>query len=285
MKSSKLLLLSLLCLLSGNFLAGKSDILRLEPVTANETVMTASFKDGAGVSFLHLSETLEGSLSVALNDTRKFKVIYQGRGSVPNVIQAEEGARRVRLVTIIDDFQDYEQKAYLKGLGEVISKRTVRLGLVSSLFNVETNELMASSKVRLENVEIITQTSSSNSDSTVRSEKIIVQISDEAAREMVSRCLDCLSPARVIAKTGNQITFNRGHDFGYPVGRIVEIFDKGEELKDPDTGESLGTEEILVGTAKVRRLTQKFSTAIILEDQGIEKSHIVRLMPVGLNLH
>ncbi|MBL62654.1 MAG: hypothetical protein CMI30_04510 [Opitutae bacterium] len=282
MKSSKQLILALSCLLNLNLLSGQQDVLNLAPVSANETVMAASFKDGAGVSFLHLSETLESSLMTALNDAKKFKVLYQGKGSEPQVIKEEEGVRNVRLITVIDDFQDYEQKAILEGLGEVIAKRTVRLGLVASLFDFETNELLASSNLRMEKFEVIV-TTGSNPDSSVRSEKIIVKIADEAAREMVSRCLDCLSPAKVIGKTGKQITFNRGHDFGYPVGRIVEIFAEGEDLKDPDTGDSLGPEEILVGTAKVRRLTQKFSTAIILEDHGIEKSHTVRLMPEGLN--
>ena len=112
----------------------------------------------------------------------------------------------------------------------------------------------------------------------VRSNEILLRVSDEVSREVVTRCLDCLSPAKVMAITGKQITFNRGRDFGYPVGQIVEIFAVGEPLEDPDTGELLGLEEVLVGSAQVRRLTEKFSTAIIIEDHGIAKSNIVRLV-------
>ena len=264
-------------------LVAKQDILSLEPVTASESVMTVSFKDGFGVSFVRVSETLEGSLLAALNDARKFTVIYHGKGSEP-IVPAKPGEnRRVRFVTKIDDFQDSEKKAFLEGLGEVITKRTVRIGLVGSLFDVKTNQMLASSKVRLEKSETNVSRASDRSP-VARSEKILVDVSDAVAREMVTRCLDCLSPARVLAKTGQQITYNRGRDFGYPVGQIVEIFALGEDLKDPDTDESLGFEEILVGTAKVRRLTEKSSTASIIEDHGIEKAHIVRPLLLPENL-
>ena len=262
-------------------LVAKQDILSLEPVTASESVMTISFKDGFGVSFVRVSETLEGSLLASLSDARKFTVVYHGKGSEPIAPPNPGEARRVRFVTKIDDFQDSEKKAFLEGLGEVITKRTVRIGLVGSLFDVKTNQIMASAKVRLEKSETNVSRASDRSP-VVRSEKILVDVSDAVAREMVTRCLDCISPARVIAKTGQQITYYRGRDFGYPVGQIVEIFALGEDLKDPDTDESLGFEEILVGTAKVRRLTEKSSTAAIIEDHGIEKAHIVRPLPENL---
>jgi hypothetical protein len=262
-------------------LFSKLDVLNLEPVTATESVMKISFKEGSGVSFVRVSETLDGSLLAALNDARKFTVVYHGQGSDPVLPAAEDDNRRVRFVTKVDDFQDSEKKAFLEGLGEVITKRTVRIGLIGSLFDSKTNELLASSKVRLEK-SVTNVRRASDRNPVTRSEKILVDISDAVAREMVTRCLDCISPARVIAKTGSQITFNRGRDFGYPVGAIVEIFALGEDLKDPDTDESLGFEEILVGTAKVRRLTEKSSTAAIVEDHGIEKSHIVRLLPDDL---
>ncbi|MBO94615.1 MAG: hypothetical protein CMI32_06935 [Opitutales bacterium] len=263
-------------------LAGKQDILNLEPVTANESVMTDSFQEGSGISFIRVSETLEGSLLAALNDARKFTVVYRGKGSDPIAPLVAVEGRRIRLVNKIDDFQDYEKKASLEGLGEVVTKRTVRIGMVGSLFDVETSEMLASAKVRLERSET-NVTRISDRRPVVRSQKILVEVSDAVAREMVTHCLDCLSPARVIAKTGKQITFNRGSDFGYPQGQFLEIYALGEDLKDPDTGDSLGSEEVLVGLAKVRRVTEKFSIAMIIEDHGIEKSHVVRPIQDKLN--
>ena len=258
-------------------LAGERDVLNLEPVTANESVMTSSFREDSGTSFIHVSEALEGSLLAALSDSKKFTVVYRGKGSGPIAPALAEGVDQVRLVITIDDFQDIESKAYLEGLGEVLTKRTVRIGLVGSLFDVKTNEMKAATKVRWKDSETIV-TRASDRGPVVRSNEILLRVSDEVSREVVTRCLDCLSPAKVMAITGKQITFNRGRDFGYPVGQIVEIFAVGEPLEDPDTGELLGLEEVLVGSAQVRRLTEKFSTAIIIEDHGIAKSNIVRLV-------
>ena len=145
MKSSKQLILSLLCLLNFNLLSGKQDVLNLAPVTANDTVMAASFKDGAGVSFLHLSETLEGSLTTALNDTKKFTVLYQGKGSEPKVIKGADDVRNVRLVTVIDDFQDYEQKALLEGHFLLSSGLLYLFTAISSAFTFSFTSLTMSS--------------------------------------------------------------------------------------------------------------------------------------------
>ncbi|HUI69024.1 MAG TPA: hypothetical protein VL354_00800 [Spirochaetia bacterium] len=41
----------------------------------------------------------------------------------------------------------------------------------------------------------------------------------------------------------------------------MAIFQKGEELIDPDTGESLGSSDTKLGTAKIATVDKKFSIA------------------------
>ena len=60
------------------------------------------------------------------------------------------------------------------------------------------------------------------------------------------------------------------------MGQLVDVFALGEALKDPETGTSLGQEEILVGMAQVRRVNNRVSTAIVLDDHGIEKMCVIR---------
>jgi hypothetical protein len=51
----------------------------------------------------------------------------------------------------------------------------------------------------------------------------------------------------------------------------------GEEMIDPDTGESLGEEETLLCKAKVTSVKSKTTTLkIVGDDPGIEKGMIVR---------
>ena len=50
---------------------------------------------------------------------------------------------------------------------------------------------------------------------------------------------------------------NRGNDSGLHVGDVFDIFEPGEELVDPQTGESLGSTETEVGKARVVRINPK----------------------------
>ena len=57
------------------------------------------------------------------------------------------------------------------------------------------------------------------------------------------------------------------------------MFAVGEELIDPDTKESLGKEEVLVGKAKIISVQPKTSSAEIIDDKGIDKGAVLRLPP------
>ena len=66
---------------------------------------------------------------------------------------------------------------------------------------------------------------------------------------------------KIIKVTGNQIYINSGGADGEKVGRVYGVYRTGEEMLDPDTGESLGSEEEKIGTAKVVKVNPKFSIA------------------------
>ena len=51
----------------------------------------------------------------------------------------------------------------------------------------------------------------------------------------------------------------------------------GEDLVDPDTGD-VTREEVFVGTVKVTRVSPQNSQAQVLEDTGIDKGAVVRLL-------
>lgn len=67
--------------------------------------------------------------------------------------------------------------------------------------------------------------------------------------------------ARIIKVDANKIWINSGQEDGIQVGKVVAIFQKGEELTDPDTGESLGSSDTKLGTAKITQVDKKFSIA------------------------
>jgi len=66
---------------------------------------------------------------------------------------------------------------------------------------------------------------------------------------------------KIIKISGKQIYINSGGADGEKEGHVYTIYRMGEEMTDPDTGESLGSEEEKIGTAKVVKVTPKYSVA------------------------
>ncbi len=64
----------------------------------------------------------------------------------------------------------------------------------------------------------------------------------------------------VVKVEKGQIWLNRGQD-AMVVGDALEVFSRGEELIDPETGISLGSEHSMTGRARVTEVREKFSIA------------------------
>lgn len=82
-----------------------------------------------------------------------------------------------------------------------------------------------------------------------------------AGHSVANEILDIIYPIKVVrASSPRQITLNQG-GIRMQIGRQFDVFQKGEVLIDPDTGESLGAEELFCGTIEVTRVMPKFSVA------------------------
>ncbi|MEM9594623.1 MAG: CsgG/HfaB family protein [Acidobacteriota bacterium] len=64
---------------------------------------------------------------------------------------------------------------------------------------------------------------------------------------------------------GNTLTLNRGAAHGVENGMLLDVLGKGEEIRDPDTGLSLGAETDVIGTVRVSSVDDLFSRALILK--------------------
>jgi curli biogenesis system outer membrane secretion channel CsgG len=66
---------------------------------------------------------------------------------------------------------------------------------------------------------------------------------------------------KIIKINGRQLYINSGEADGEKEGHVYAIYRVGEDMTDPDTGESLGAEESKIGTAKVVKVNPKYSIA------------------------
>lgn len=88
--------------------------------------------------------------------------------------------------------------------------------------------------------------------------------------ELVKQIGSLPASGRVIKAEGNKVWINIGKDTLSP-GDVLKVKSKGEELIDPDTGISLGSDDTEIGTVRVSQAQEKFSIAEFVSITGTVK--------------
>lgn len=251
-------------------------------------------------SLKRVAQSMDSVLIERFNGTRKFEIIarsdldavfqdqsFQQSGNVDlsdpkTAEQFKMKGAQYLVVTTITDFQDIKEFASFEGLEEKGLRRTLRYTASVKLYDVTKGSLLEAANVTLNkrmSREIKEYVKSESGEFT---DELIQVIANELGDRVVNRVVDVIYPAKVIARTDNQVTINRGDGTGIAVGQVWSVYAQGEALIDPDTGESLGAEEVKVGTVKITDVLPKFAKGTVVEDLGVDKNQIARIIePAG----
>ncbi len=280
-------------LLTQTFAQAQMETLGVGQVKVSPAVVQSMEKVGKRVEMDRVVQSLDGQLIDRIHATRKFHVV--GRSDLKEIIKEQSfdnsgnvdtsdkslaqqfklaGAKYI-LITTADDFQDYVERATFQGTGRSAIKRVVRFSCVGKIYDTTTGKLLESTNFQISNKDISEDRTYSTRDGLLCDE-LLVAIARSMADKIANRVADVIFPPKVLSRRDRQITINRGDGTDISVGQIWNVFAVGEELIDPDTGESLGREEVLVGKAKIIGVLPKTSTAEILEDYGIDKMAVLR---------
>jgi len=256
--------------------------------------LAASVKPDKKLEMGRIIESLDSQLIDRINATRKFDVV--GRSDLGDILKEQDlgasgnvdaktaaqagkltGAKYL-LVTTIDDYQDYVEKATFEGTGRSATKRVFRLSIVGKVYDASTGKLLESANFQTGNDEFkqIQEERSYTVKDGELSDEMMVAVSRDMAQKIANRIADVIFPAKVLIKRDKEVTINRGEGGGVAVGDTFNVFALGEELIDPDTKESLGRDEVKVGKVKITQVNPKTSTGEILDDTGIDKGAILR---------
>ncbi len=272
--------------------------LALDTLGISDTTITPSLqeyvvKNNKKTELLRIKESLDNQLIHAIKATRKFDVIarsdldkifkeqdFVNSGSVDstdkNAAQSFQIAGVKYLLTVaIDDFQDIVETAKFANLGKTATRRTVRVGAVGKVYDSTSGKLLESASFQFEQVDPVTTDNFVESENNL-SDQLLTAIATDLSAKIANRVVEVLNPAKVLTKTYNQVTINRGDGTDIKVGEVWLVYALGEALIDPDTGENLGAEEIQVGKVRITQVTAKFSKAEVMEDNGIAKGSILR---------
>jgi len=275
--------------------------LAIREIAASKAVQAQAASDGAVNVLNQIVEGADSQLMTAIDRTRRFELV--ARADLPSVIKeqnlAESGnvntldpqaakalqlAGAAYLATVtIDNFQDVTERTVLPGqFGDSqAERRSIQMQGVVKIFDSTSGTLYRSTAVTL-NEAAVDEVLAGVQQQGRKTNALIGKVTALFATAAANAITESLAPAKVMGYTMGQITFNRTADAGVSNGQIWEVLAPGQDLVDPDTGESLGSEEIRVGWARVMNAGPRFSTAQAIEDFGIDRGSIMRLRPEGL---
>ena len=102
---------------------------------------------------------------------------------------------------------------------------------------------------------------------------------NKIAWNVASRFEDLPWQGAVASVNGPKIMVNAGTNAGLTTGLTLKVLSKGDEVTDPETGESLGFESSEIGTLRIVSVQEKFCTCEIVDGgQDVKKGDLVRLV-------
>ena len=257
--------------------------LALAKIKATPAILASAAGANRKNSIDRMSQALDGQMISAVQQTRKFTVL--ARSDADALIEENAASGKpfaftesdLTLVVTIDDFQDVTQTATFASIGKTATKRVVRFSTVAKLYETKTNKLVETANFQEQNLDTEELLPASSTDGGELSDSLLLSLTRRMSEQVAQRVADVAFPARILAKTGKIVTINRGEGTGIAAGQLWEVFALGEELTDPDTGASLGREEMSVGKVRIQRVTPRTAQGEISgEDLGIDRGAIVR---------
>ena len=178
--------------------------------------LAASVKPDKKLEMDRIIESLDSQLIDRINATRKFDVV--GRSDLSDIIKEQDlgasgnvdaktaakagkltGAKYL-LVTTVDDFQDYVEKATFEGTGRSATKRVFRFSVVGKIYDSSTGKLLESANFQTGNdafKQIQEERNYSVKDGEL-SDEMMVAVSRDMAQKIANHVADVIFPAKVL---------------------------------------------------------------------------------------
>ena len=112
---------------------------------------------------------------------------------------------------------------------------------------------------------------------TMSKERALLELSKAFADQASIELTNAIFPMKVAhAQTDGTVYVNRGEDGGLGVGDVLTVFRPGVEIRDPDTGQVIGSSEEQIGQVQLARVERSSSTGSILSaDQPIAAGDVL----------
>ncbi len=235
-----------------------------------------------------MSQSLMDQFNNSIQATRKFQVVV--RSDLNDLITDDDKARALNpdkqkgfnlaetkylTVLTVDDYDDQTQRLDQKLSNTTLTKRTIRLSLITKVYETASGKLLESTSKSISSTEAQQTFNEASTDAEI-TDALIRTVVKDSADWAATQVVDVIFPVKIITKNDKSVTVNRGEGSGMVVDQVWRVFAVGKELIDPDTKEVLGKEEAEIGKVRVTDVLPKFSKASIVEDRGIAEGALLR---------
>ncbi len=257
--------------------------LAVTKITANSAVAARMANQGVGLSLDSILQGLDAQVHDRLLNTRRFEMLERADADALATEAAASGQAfsfngADYILTIrVDGFNDRMEERRLASLGKTIRGRAIEISAVAKITEVATQRSISSANFSVKKYDSENRSENTTQRVGESSDVLMMDAVREIAQKIAGRTTDAIFPARIIGKRDRIVTINRNDQSGISVGQTWEVYAIGDELVDPDTGEK-SREEVYVGKIRVTRVTPQNSQAEILEDNGVDRGAIVRLL-------
>jgi len=290
------------------FAVGALPLLAQDMSALKKRVAVVDFEDRAHYGY-DIGKGVADMLVTALVESKKFMVIErtelekvleeQGLGQ-SGAVTPQSAAKVGQLLGAemlvtgsVTEFGEKESKVggglgRLGGLNLGVSKKMARVAVDIRLVNVNTGEIVAAK-------------SASGEDATTGLDNVGVNDIDfhntttwdntqlgKASREAIEQCVEYVTEGMesvpwvgkiIKASDDGTIIMKPGSKGGVKPGMVFKIFHPGEEIIDPDTGLSLGSEESMIGEIQITgdMADGKAAKAIVKSGMGFQTGDLVKI--------
>jgi curli biogenesis system outer membrane secretion channel CsgG len=175
----------------------------------------------------------------------------------------------------------------VQGFGLGVQSTSATVGIDIRFTNTTTGEIIAAENVRKEESKkgLALDTDKFSFENQNEFDESLVGKATRAAVEEIMKKIDTQMQsvawqAKVISAKEGNVFINAGSESGVQVGDVFTVYAPGEELIDPDTGISLGSEETKIGEIGVVANNignGKASKCTIRSGSGFDKGQFVRI--------
>ncbi|MDM7926092.1 MAG: CsgG/HfaB family protein [bacterium] len=175
----------------------------------------------------------------------------------------------------------------VKGFGLGVKRQKATVAVDVRLISTTTGEILKAEHVRREEsssgLSVSTREGSFNNE-TDFDNSIVGKATRAAIEDIVTLIRENAGETtwsgKVLLVKEGTVYFKPGQDGGVQIGDRFAVFQKGEDLIDPDTGLSLGSEERKIGLLEVTGFAgegSRVSKAVVKAGSGIQTGDLVRL--------